>query len=125
MKKIYSLVILFFLATAPLATQAAYNFEQNSGLATSSQTSGYSQQRLFGQGNTIESGISMVLTAALSLLGVIFLIFLIYGGMMWMTARGNDQRLSKAKSIITDSITGVVLVGAAYAISYFILKIFF
>jgi len=125
MKKIYSLIILSFLVAIPLATRADYNFEQSTGLSQAAVNSGYSSQPLLGAKGSLESGVSVILTGALSLLGVIFLIFLVYGGMMWMTARGNDQRLSKAKNIITDSITGVIIVAAAYAISYFVLKLFF
>ena len=58
----------------------------------------------------------------LSLLGVIFLILMIYGGFQWMTARGNEQQLEKAKNVITASVIGLIIVLSSYAISYFVVS---
>lgn len=61
-----------------------------------------------------------VIYALMSLLGIIFIFLIIYGGYMWMTARGNDQQLEKAKNIITRAIIGVIVVAGSYAIWAFI-----
>ena len=37
-----------------------------------------------------------------------------------MLARGNDQEVTKAKNLLTDSIIGLIIVFAAYAITVFI-----
>ena len=65
-------------------------------------------------------GISFVL----SFVGVIFLVLMIYGGFIWMTAKGNEGEVEKAKKIITQSIIGLIIVFGAYAISYFIINYF-
>lgn len=67
------------------------------------------------------SMISTIIQAALSFLGVIFLILMIYGGYLWMTASGNEQQVEKAKSLITAAIIGLIIVVSAYAISYFVI----
>ncbi len=64
--------------------------------------------------------IGKIIAAALSFLGVIFFILMIYGGFIWMTARGNDQEAQKAKDLITNAIIGLVIVLAAYAITLFV-----
>lgn len=56
----------------------------------------------------------------LSLLGVIFIILAIYGGYLWMTARGNAEKVEEAKKILTEAIIGIVIIVAAYVISYFV-----
>jgi hypothetical protein len=56
--------------------------------------------------------------------GIIFLFLLIYGGIFWMTARGNESQVEKAKNIITNSLVGLIIVLLAYAISVFVIKIF-
>lgn len=66
--------------------------------------------------------ISAIIKAALSFLGVVFLILMIYGGYIWMTARGNEQNIEKAKNLITAAVTGLLIVLAAYAISYFVIE---
>jgi len=64
--------------------------------------------------------IGAVVGAVLNFLGVIFLILMIYGGIMWMTAAGNDEQIGKARKIITAAIIGLIIVVSAYAITAFI-----
>lgn len=66
--------------------------------------------------------ISTVIQVALSFLGVIFLILIIYGGILWMTAGGNQEKLSKAHSLIRSAIIGLIIVVGAYAISWFVIS---
>jgi TRAP-type C4-dicarboxylate transport system permease small subunit len=68
--------------------------------------------------------IGQVINGVLAFLGVIFLILMIYGGYLWMTAAGNEQQVEKAKNIIRDSIIGLIIILAAYAITYFIVNKF-
>ncbi|MBI4779654.1 hypothetical protein HY797_04375 [Candidatus Falkowbacteria bacterium] len=71
---------------------------------------------------TFDSLAGAVLTSALSLMGVVFLILAIYAGYNWMTARGNEEMVTKAKSTLINSIIGLVIVLSAYAITYFVLS---
>jgi cbb3-type cytochrome oxidase subunit 3 len=70
--------------------------------------------------SNVPSAIGKVLGAGLAFIGVIFFILMIYGGVIWMFARGNDQEVAKAKDLITSAIIGLVIVLAAYAITYYI-----
>lgn len=65
--------------------------------------------------------VSNVINGFLSILGVIFLALIIYGGFLWMTAQGNDEQVTKAKGLIRNAIIGMIIVIAAYAITYFVL----
>lgn len=73
---------------------------------------------------TAEKLIGDIIQVILSFIGVIFLVLMIYGGYMWMLARGNEQQVEKAKQLITAAIIGVIIVLASFAISYFILQKF-
>jgi hypothetical protein len=68
--------------------------------------------------------ISTIINLILSFLGVIFLILMIYGGYQWMTAGGDEQKVEKAKGLIRNAIIGLIVVIAAYAISYFVVAKF-
>lgn len=103
---------------------SAYSFTANTGLDTTAKTTGHYDQRLFGAGTTLEGAIGSIITVALSFLGVIFLILMIVGGVLWMTARGNEKDVDRAKNIIIDSIIGLVIIAAAYAITYFVTSTF-
>ena len=64
--------------------------------------------------------IGLIINVLLSLLGIIFLILIIYGGFLWMTSSGNEEQVSKAKRIIRDAVIGLIILLAAYAISRFV-----
>lgn len=68
----------------------------------------------------VQSKVGQIVGLALSFVGVLFLILMIYAGVTWMTAQGNDQQISKAKSLLINSTIGLVIVFAAYAITSFI-----
>lgn len=58
----------------------------------------------------------------ISLLGILFLALTVYGGYLWMNARGNEQQVEKAKSLITQAVIGLTIVLAAYVITYTVVK---
>jgi len=64
--------------------------------------------------------VAFIINAVLSFLGIIFIILVIYGGYTWMVARGDAQKVTKAKDTITEAVIGLIIVFAAYAISYFV-----
>ncbi len=66
--------------------------------------------------------VGIIIKALLGLVGIIFFGLLLYGGFIWMKARGNEKEVEKAKGVITDAIIGIVIVAAAYAISSFIIQ---
>ncbi len=61
-----------------------------------------------------------LISGALSILGVVLLILLVYGGYTWMMAQGNEEEVTKAKTIIRDAIIGLIVIMAAGAITYFV-----
>jgi len=91
----------------------------DSPLANVAQKGGYSEGTTQLSVNYI---IGDVVLAALSLIGVVFLCLMVYAGYMWMTARGDEQKVTKAKDTITASIIGIIIVIAAYAISYYVIS---
>lgn len=64
--------------------------------------------------------IGIVIQAFLSLLGVILIALIIYGGYTWMMARGNEEKVQKAKDTLMRAIIGLVITAAAYAIAAFV-----
>jgi hypothetical protein len=66
--------------------------------------------------------VTKIISEVLSFLGVIFLILMIYGGYVWMKARGNEADVKRARDIIIDALIGLIIVAAAYAISYFVIS---
>ncbi len=63
-----------------------------------------------------------LIRVGLSVVGVLLLILLLYAGFLWMTAAGNEENIKKARSIITNTIIGIIIVAASYAIADFVLS---
>ena len=51
-----------------------------------------------------------IVQSALVLIGVIFLTLTVYGGVMYLTASGNEEQVKKAVQIITNAIIGILIV---------------
>lgn len=66
--------------------------------------------------------IGRILNGFLSLLGIVFVVLVIYGGILWMTSRGNQETVKKAQATITGAAVGFMLVMGAYAISDFVIN---
>lgn len=62
-----------------------------------------------------------IINYSLTLLGVIFLGLFIFSGFQWMTASGNEDAIETAKSRMKNALIGLVIVLAAWSITYFIL----
>lgn len=58
----------------------------------------------------------------ISILGVIFLIVVVYGGITWMTAQGKPEDVTKAKNMIIEGVIGLAICLGAYALSYFVVQ---
>lgn len=61
--------------------------------------------------------------AMLALTGIIFLVIMVYAGLLYMTAAGEEGKVKKAKSMISTSVIGIVIVVTSYAITSYIVNI--
>ena len=59
-----------------------------------------------------------------SFIGIVAVIFLIFGGIQYASALGDEEKLDKAKRTIKYAIVGVVLASIAYLIVPAIAKLF-
>lgn len=64
-----------------------------------------------------------VIKVAMGVLALIAVVFIMYGGFMWLTAGGSEDRLKKAKEIISAAVIGLVVVLLAYIIVTFVARI--
>lgn len=111
--------VLLCLVMLGFVSIPMYVFGQNLGQA------GDNLQNLQkGIGGNVPSDISVVvgniIKTVLSLVGIIFLVLTVYAGYLWMTARGEDEQITKAKEILKSTIAGLFIVVSSYAITVFI-----
>jgi len=66
--------------------------------------------------------VATIIRVILSLLAIIFLVLTIAAGFRWMTAGGNEEQVKKSTGALRDAVIGLVIVLAAYTITYFLFK---
>ena len=71
-----------------------------------------------------ETIVGTIIGLFLGIMGILFLGLMVYGGYKWMIAQGREEEVTKAKDVIKQAITGLGIVIAAYAISYFVISQF-
>jgi hypothetical protein len=69
---------------------------------------------------TAENLAGTVIKAVLGISGLIFLILMVYAGIIWMLARGDEGEVERSKNIIQAALIGLAVTVSAYAITVFI-----
>lgn len=62
-----------------------------------------------------------LINIALGFLGLIAVVIVLYGGFMWMTAAGNEEKITKAKQILTAGVIGLIIIIMAWAIAKYVI----
>ncbi|MDD5071117.1 MAG: Ig-like domain-containing protein [Patescibacteria group bacterium] len=63
-----------------------------------------------------------VIRIALGFLGIIAVSLIIYAGWLYMTAAGEEEKIEKAKKILTGAIIGLIIILSSFAIASFVLN---
>lgn len=126
-KIIQRLVILIFFSALfiPLLT-----FSQTSATNSSDEFKKTSADRFraftsqaglgYGTPKPLELVIADIVRVIIGFVGIILVLLLIYGGLTWMTSGGNEQKIEKAKGILTNSVIGLAITLTAYSIAYYV-----
>jgi amino acid transporter len=121
-KKVITLLVSFLAILSFSNIAAAYNFggdSDTSGINTLATGAGYNLTS-----TTPEEYIGKILLLVFSFIGLIFMVLVIYAGIQWMTAQGNTSQVSKAKDTLVKAIVGLVIIMAAYGITFLIVNTF-
>ena len=63
-----------------------------------------------------------IINVLLYFLGSIFLVLILWAGFKWMTAAGNNDAIKKSRDTIINSVVGLIIIFASYAIVNFVLE---
>lgn len=61
-----------------------------------------------------------IVRGALAMVGILVLAMIVYGGFMYMTSGGNEEKVTKARTIIVRTVIGLALVLSSYGIVMFV-----
>ncbi|WKZ24786.1 MAG: hypothetical protein QY321_04220 [Patescibacteria group bacterium] len=125
-KKFISLLLALFIFVSPVFVLAQEE-EENNEPSQTQQSFGFGDRlstvaSVYSPENSasIEDRIGSIIAVILSLLGILFLILMLYGGYNWMTAAGDEEKVKKAGSTIRSAVIGLIIVIASYAVSVFV-----
>lgn len=111
--KIRRIILLLFISflILPLGVSAQFGQAKNELTKVAANT---------GLNQDLDSTLTTVIKGVLSLVGTIFFALTVYAGFLWMTASGNEDRVTKAKDIVTQAVIGLAVTLSAYAITVFV-----
>ncbi|PKL72166.1 hypothetical protein CVV26_02750 [Candidatus Kuenenbacteria bacterium HGW-Kuenenbacteria-1] len=74
--------------------------------------------------NPVNDLAGRIIKVVLSFVGIITLIMIIYGGLVWMTSGGAEEKIKKGKGILVWAILGLIVVLGSYVlVNFFITSI--
>src|SRR5688572_1632344 len=77
------------------------------------------QQAQLGESD-VYTIIGTIINVFFGVLGIIFLVLVIYAGFLWMTSSGSAEQIEKAKKILINGVIGLLITLGAFAITTFI-----
>lgn len=120
LKTLLSAIGLWIL-TSPLVTWAQEKTETTSSVFTTEGLKDAGVAAGFGnEPQKLAPLVGQLVNAVLAFSGIILVIMFVIGGVYYLTAMGDMERIKKAKGTITNAVIGLVIVVSAYAITTFI-----
>jgi len=113
------LILLFFVILIP-----TFCLAQTSGNPIAGNLSGGSVSLTNPLGNVSSPQILIgrVINGILSVVGSLALLMFIYGGLLWMTSAGNDQKIKQGREILIWATAGLALVFFSYVLVRFVIQ---
>jgi hypothetical protein len=71
----------------------------------------------------IRDAVRRFINIALGFLGVITVVMIIYGGVLWLTAAGAEDKVTKGKHTLIWAAVGAIVISIAWTISSYVLQI--
>lgn len=98
-----------------ILAQATASSTSLSGLGVAGAAAGFT-----ADAPPITNIIAGLINVVLGLTGIVFLVLLVYAGVLYLTAGGAEDNVKKAKKLIANAIIGIILIVAAYAITSYV-----
>lgn len=71
--------------------------------------------------NTPAEFVGIIVRYVLGILGVVLVALIIYGGVVYATSAGNEERTKTAKDVLTYAIIGIFIIALAFPLSSYVL----
>ena len=112
---LYIFLLVFFLHIKGVFAEDDFTKQVMGGMQKTGSAAGY------GTKTDLSTTVGKIINGFLILLGIVFMILIIYGGFIYMTAGGDEQKITKAKDILKGAAIGMIIILSAYAIANFVI----
>lgn len=125
MKYFILTVVLFtsLFAFAPAEAQTTYMVDRIFDRLDVVGEEVYNQNAYTNARAQLYSQVGSVIKTVLSLVGLLAVILIIYGGFLWMTSAGNDDQINTARKTIIAAIIGLIIIISSWAITTLVINI--
>ena len=106
-------------ASQVAASTAITNFQ--TGVNNATVKAGIATEQQVEQASLV-ARIGSIVGIMLYFAATILLVFIIWGGYMWMTAGGNEEKVKKGQKYIINSIIGYIVIAVSYLIVRFVIE---
>ena len=65
--------------------------------------------------------VAKIIRAFIGILGLVALVIILYGGFLWMTSGGNEEKIEKGKQVLTNGAIGLAIIFLSLGITQFII----
>ncbi len=89
------------------------------GLDTTAEEAGFDPEGTEADATALVANFVNVL---MTISGIVFLLIIVYGGFLYMTAGGQEDRIKKAKRMLVSGIIGVIIITSSFAISFYVFQ---
>lgn len=116
-------VALVFLGSAFFLTMAQAQSDTQSEITKQLQAAGGDKGAGYGVAQDPRLIAANIVRTALEFLGIIFIVLTMYAGFLWMTAGGNEEKVTKAKTLLFQAVIGLAIILAAYSITLMVVRL--
>ena len=102
-----------FFYTAPFANAQADPTQYLSDISAAAE---------IDSSTTLPQLIGRFINVVIGLLGVIFLVQIVYAGYLYLLAGDDSGNVDKAKSLVRNAVIGIIIIIASFAISSFVIE---
>jgi hypothetical protein len=74
-----------------------------------------------GDGTTLPQIVGNFINVVIGLLGIIFVVEVVYAGFLYLTAGGETDKVGKAKDMLRQGVIGIILIVLSYVIANFVI----
>ena len=116
-------LLLLGTLTAPVAHAAAFDALTN-GFEKTGTEAGFSVTSDGKPTREFTAAFISYINGFLMVLGLLFMVLVIYGGFLWMSAQGREEQVTRGKNLIIQAVIGLgIIIGARVIVELAILTL--